>query len=165
MVDDCIHEARVCHTKQLCEIGREDVLLLNHIILPLSKVQPFISHNRKWLCGGKYLGMINHLPSNHNTLDTSSASGTALDNCGFTNQVSETYVSPFDPLELILILILLTSHLMPAPLNDLIEYAAVNCDILDVVEEGSSICPLDVLGRCRCLHGLSQLDSRGAALG
>ncbi|KAJ7055117.1 hypothetical protein C8F01DRAFT_1161144 [Mycena amicta] len=163
MVDHCIDKARVCHTKQLCEIGREDVLLLNHIILPLSKVQPFIGHNRKWLCRGKYLGMINHLPSNHNTFDTSSASGTALYNCGLANHVSQTYVTPLDPTELILIL--LTSHLTTALLDDLIEYAPSNGDIIDIVEEGGSVCPLDVLGRCKCLHGLSQLDSRRAALG
>ncbi|KAJ7051909.1 hypothetical protein C8F01DRAFT_1173454 [Mycena amicta] len=169
MVDQCIHKARVCHTKQLCEIGREDVLLLNHIILPLSKVQPFICHNRKWLCGGKYLGMINHLLSDHNSLDTSSASGTALNNCGLADHVSQTYGTPLDTMELIFILLILTSHLHLTTmlLDDLVEYAASNGDIMDIVEEGGSICPLDVLGRSRCLHGPSsgQLDARRTALG
>ncbi|KAJ7051918.1 hypothetical protein C8F01DRAFT_1173529 [Mycena amicta] len=169
MVDQCIHKARVCHTKQLCKIGREDVLLLNHIILPLSKVQPFICHNRKWLCGGKYLGMINHLLSDHDSLDTSSASGTALNNCGLADHVSQTYGTPLDTMELIFILLLITNHLglTTVLLDDLIEYAPSNGDIIDIVEEGGSICPLDVLGRCRWLPGPSsgQLDARRTVLG
>ncbi|KAJ7051887.1 hypothetical protein C8F01DRAFT_1173312 [Mycena amicta] len=150
MVDECIHKVRVCHTK-------------------LSKVQPFICHNRKWLCGGKYLGMINHLLSDHDSLDTSSASGTALNNCGLANHVSQMYVTPLDETELIFILLLLTRHLWLTTvlLNDLVEYAASDGDIMDIIEEGSSICLLDVLGRCRCLHGpsLGQLDARRTALG
>ncbi|KAJ7055798.1 hypothetical protein C8F01DRAFT_1157735 [Mycena amicta] len=169
MVDQCIHKARVCHTKQLCKIGREDVLLLNHIILPLSKVQPFICHNRKWLCGGKYLGMINHLPSSHNCLDTSSASGTAFNTCGLADHVSQMYITPLDMTELIFILLLLASHLRltTALLDDLVEYAPSNGDIMDIVEEGGLICPLDVLRWSRCLHGPSsgQLDTRRTALG
>ncbi|KAJ7073057.1 hypothetical protein C8F01DRAFT_1106082 [Mycena amicta] len=169
MVDQCIHKARVCHTKELCKIGREDVLLLNHIILPLYKVQPIISHNSKCLCRGKYLGLINHLLSNHNTLDTSSASGTALNNCGLVDHVSQTYVTPLDTTELIFILLLLTSHLGFATvlLDHLVEYAPSNGDIMDIVEEGGLIRPVDVLGRCQHLHGPSsgQLDARRTALG
>ncbi|KAJ7051852.1 hypothetical protein C8F01DRAFT_1173104 [Mycena amicta] len=164
MVDECIHKARVCHTKQLCKIGREDVLLANHIILPLSKVQPFISQHCKCLCRGKYVGLINCLLSDHNTLDTSSTSGTAFNNCGLANHVSQTYVTPLDPTKYPL---LLTSHFTTALLDDLIEYAARNSDIMDVVEEGGSICPLDVLGRCRHMHGpcSGQLDARRTAVG
>ncbi|KAJ7051872.1 hypothetical protein C8F01DRAFT_1173618, partial [Mycena amicta] len=169
MVDECIHKARVCHTKQLCKIGREDVLLLNDIILPLSKVQPFIRHNRKWLCRGKYLGMINHLLSDHNSLDMSSASGTALNNCGLADHVSQIYGTPLDTMELIFILLLLTGPLglTTVLLDHLVEYAPSNGDVMDIVEEGGSICPLDVLGWCRCLHGPSsgQLDARRTALG
>ncbi|KAJ7051385.1 hypothetical protein C8F01DRAFT_1175236 [Mycena amicta] len=151
MVDECIHEARVCYTKQLCNVRRA------------ANYSPFICHNCKWLCRGKYIGLIYHLLPNHNTLDTSSTSGT----------VSETYASQFDLLEFwvltIFILLLLSSHLRLTAilLDDLVEYAPSNGDIMDIVEEGGSICPLDVLGWRRCLHGPNsgQLDARRTALG
>ncbi|KAJ7051921.1 hypothetical protein C8F01DRAFT_1173560 [Mycena amicta] len=152
MVDQCIHKARVCHTKQL-------LIFQSSTLTHLSKVQPFICHNRKWLCGGKYLGLINCLLSNHNSLDTSSASGTALDNCGLANHVSQMYGTPLDTMEfypLGLATVLLNDLIEYAVLlNDLIEYAPSNGDVIDIVEEGGSICPLDVLGRCRCLPGPS----------
>ncbi|KAJ7065170.1 hypothetical protein C8F01DRAFT_1124485 [Mycena amicta] len=168
MVDQCIHKARVRHTKQLCKIGRASnysspnkVIFRSSKLTHLYKVQPIISHNSKCLCRGKYVGLINRLLSDHNTLDTSSASDTALNTCGHANHVSQTYVD----IRVLTILILLPSHFTTALLDDLIEYAAGNGDIIDIVEEGSSVCPLDMLGRCSRLHGLNQLDSRKSALG
>ncbi|KAJ7051946.1 hypothetical protein C8F01DRAFT_1173754, partial [Mycena amicta] len=164
MVNECIHKARVCHTKQLCKIGRasnysspNEVIFRSSILTYLSKVQPFICHNRKWLCRGKYLCMINHLPSGHNCLDTSSASDTVFNNCGLADHVSQMYVTPLDTTEFY--------HFTTALLDDLIEYAASNGDIIDIVEEGGSVGALDVLGWCSRLHGLNQLDSRKSALG